>query len=224
VSAVRVVLACVLACACCPAVAQGAAATAAQVRALAAAAQRDPAALERLREIDVVDGRPGRLGDALRGSDADLRARLRVLAQAGPARGGAAPPGAARDQARDVLEQRRFQGTNVPSPLRDVRERIGEALRSAGRPFESVFRWLAERVPGGRAVLWVLLATFVLASAALFAGRAGTPREDAGADGASAGDEERMSAAQLRQEAEATSRRRCGCDSARASSSSTPAR
>ena len=205
-SAVRVVLACVLACACWPAVAQGAGATAAQVRSLAAAAQRDAAALERLRAIDVVDARPARLGAALRGSDAQVRARLRALAQDVPARGGGPAPAAARAQARDVLDQRRFQATKVPAPLRDVRERIGAALRSAGRPLESAFRWLAEQVPGGRAVVWVLLATFVLASAALFAGRAGARRQHAGA-GAGAPDEERVSAARLRQDAERAERR-----------------
>jgi hypothetical protein len=157
VSAVRVVLACALACACWPAVAQGEVATAAQVRPLAAAAaQRDAAA--------------------------------------------------ARAQARDILDQRRFQETKVPAPLRHVRERIGAALRSAGRPLESAFGWLAEHVPGGRAVVWALLATFVLGSAALFASRAGARPQNAGA-GAGAPGEERMSAARLRQEAERAERR-----------------
>jgi len=205
VSAARVVLACALACACWPAVAQGAEATAAQVRALAA--QRDAAALQRLRAIDAVDGRPARLGAALRGSDAQVRARLRALAQDVPARGGAPAPAAARAQARDVLDQRRFRETKVPAPLRDVRERIGAALRSAGRPLESALRWLAERVPGGRAVVWVLLATLVLGSAALLAGRAGAQPQDAVAAAGAPG-EERMSAARLRQEAERAERRR----------------
>ena len=205
-SAVRAVLACVVACACWPATAVAAEATAAEVRALAMAAQRDAAALQRLRSIDVVDGHPARLRDALRGSDADVRARLQALAQDAPSRGGAATQGAARQQARDVLAQRRFQRTEVPSPLRRVRERIGEALRSAGRPFEDGFNWLADRLPGGRPVLWALLATFVLAAAAFLAGRAGMREEVAAQAGAGAGDEERMSAARLRQEADSAER------------------
>ncbi len=205
-SAGRVVLACVVVCACWPAAAQAAAATAAEVRALAVAAQRDPAALARLRAIDVVAGRPVRLGAALRGTSAEVGARLRALAQAAPPRGGAATPAAARAQARDVLAQRRFQETKVPSPLRSVREQIGAALRSAGRPLQDAFNWLAARVPGGRAVLWALLATFVLAAAAVLAGRAGTHEPVAAHAGAGADDEERMSAARLREEADRAER------------------
>lgn len=205
-STVRAVLACVVACACWPAAAQAAEATAAEVRALAAAAPRDAAALERLRGIDVVDGRPVRLADALAGTGAEVRARLRALAQDAAPRAGATSPVAAREQARDVLAQRRFQETKVPSPLRRVRERIGEALHSAGRPFADAFSWLAERVPGGKAVLWVLLATLVLASAAVLAGRAG-PRDEVAADaGGGARDGERMSAARLREEADRAER------------------
>lgn len=205
-SAGRVVLAGVIVCVCWPAAAQAAEATAAELRVLAVAAQRDAGALERLRAIDVVDGRPAQLGDALRGNDAEVRARLRALAQEVPSPGGAATPAAAREQARDVLAQRRFQATKVPSPLRKVRERIGAALRSAGRPFEDAFNWLAERLPGGRAVLWVLLATFVLASAAILAGRAGTREEAAANAGDGAGDEERISAARLREQADRAER------------------
>jgi hypothetical protein len=212
VSPGRAALACVVACAGWPAVAHGAEATAGELRALAAAAQRDGAALARLRAVDVVDGRPVRLGDALRGSDADVRARLRALAQPAPprgadARGGAPTAGTARAQAREVLAQRRFQRTKVPSLLRDVRERIGEALRSLGRPFASAFTWLANRVPGGPPVLWALLGACVLATAALLARRAGSQREeDAARDAAAGAGEPRMTAARLRQEAERAER------------------
>ena len=199
------VLACVLACAGWPAAAQGAEATAGEVRALAAAAERDTAALARLRAIDVVDGRPVALAAVLQVDAAELRARLRALAQETPSAEGPSP-GAARSAARDVLDQRRFQPTNVPSPLRDVRERIGEGLRSLGRPLEDAFRWLTEQVPGGAPVLWALLATFVLTLAALLAGRAGAQREAAGAAAEGLPGEERMSAAQLRSEAERAER------------------
>jgi hypothetical protein len=208
----RAVLACALACAAWPAGAHAATATAAEVRALAAAAQRDAAALQRLRAVDVVDGRPAALADALRGTDAEVQARLRALAQnasVGRDPAGAAPtPGAAREQARDVLAQRRFQRTKVPSPLRNVRKRVGEALRSAGRPFAAALRWVAQTVPGGRPVLWALLATAVLALAAFLAGRSGArPDEADGRDDACGDAEQRMSAARLRQEAERAERR-----------------
>jgi hypothetical protein len=206
----RAALACVVASAGWPAAAHGAEATAGEVRALAAAAQRDSAALARLRAVDVVDGRRARLGDALRGSDADVRARLRALAQppAPPGAVGAAPrAGTAREQAREVLAQRRFQRTKVPSLLHDVRERIGEALRSLGRPFESAFNWLANRLPGGSPVLWALLGACVLAAAALLARRAGSQREEDRSRDAAAGDGgARMTAVRLRQEAERAER------------------
>jgi len=207
----RAALACALACAAWPAVAEGAAATGAEVRALAAAAQRDPAALQRLRAVDVVDGRPAALADALRGTDREVRTRLRALAQdtsAGRAAGGAPPtPGAAREQAREVLAQRRFQRTKVPSPLRDVRRRVGEALRSVSRPFEAAFRWLIGTIPGGRPVVWALLAIAVLALAAFLARRAGARRDQADAPDVRGEDEARMSAVRLRREAEAAERR-----------------
>jgi Domain of unknown function (DUF4129) len=205
------VLAWALACAGWPAVARGAEATAGEVRRLAAAAQRDHAARARLRAIDVVDGSPARLREALRGPDAEVRARLRALAQgsaASAAEGSGLSSGAAREQAREVLAQRRFQRTRVPSPLRRARERVGEALRSLGRALAGAFRWVAGWLPGGRPVLWVLLATFVLASTAFFAGRAATRRQDAAAGERGGGErEDRMSAAGLRQDAERAERR-----------------
>jgi len=59
----------------------------------------------------------------------------------------------AREQARDVLADRRFRPTPVPSPLRSVREEIGKIVRSLGRPFESAFRWAAGWFPGGSLLL-----------------------------------------------------------------------
>jgi hypothetical protein len=204
------VLACALTCAAWPAAARGAEGTAGEVRALAAAAQRDPAALQRLRAIDTVDGRPARIGAALRGGDADVRARLRALAQAPGAQAiPVASPAGAREQARDVLAQRRFAPTGVPAPLRSVRERIGAALRSLGRPFVAAFNWVADWLPGGAGVLWAALAAAALAAAAVVAARAGAGRARAADAGGVAGTarRERVSAARLRQEADRAERR-----------------
>jgi hypothetical protein len=204
------VVACALAWAAWPAAACGAEATAAEVRGLATAALRDPVALRRLRAIDVVDGRPVRLDAALRGTDADVRARLRGLAQAAQRPAPAAPgPGRAREQARDVLAQRRFRATAVPAPLRGLRERVGAALRSLGRPFEDVFGWVAGWLPGGRLVLGALLAAAALGAAAALAKRAGERRAGLGPElgVAGAGRDERLSAARLRQEADRAERR-----------------
>ncbi len=204
------VLACALACGCQPAVAHGAEVTATELRALAREAQRDPAVLERLREVDVVDGRAVAVGEALRGSDADVRARLRALAAEGAPAGGpgsAAAAARARRQARDVLAQRRFQPSSVPAPLRSVRERIGDALRQLGRPFEAAFRWIASWLPGGSSLLWALIAGLVLGGAAVLAARAGARRRlAAGGVAGEGGGRERVSAAQILRDAERAER------------------
>lgn len=109
----------------------------------------------------------------------------------------------AREQARDVLAQRRFHPTNVPAPLRSVRERIGAALRSLVAPFQDAFEWLARRVPGGKALLYVLLG-LVMVTAAAAIGRRVAARDagvGVGAGGATGG-RERPSAARLRQDAD----------------------
>jgi hypothetical protein len=109
---------------------------------------------------------------------------------------------AAREQARDVLAQRRFHATSVPAPLRSVRERIGEGVRALGEPFASAFGWVASWLPGGRVVLFVLLALAAIAVAAALARRAGGRAAGAEGAGAGAGGRERLSAARLRQEAD----------------------
>jgi len=207
------VLACAAACAAWPAAARAEEATSAQVRALASDAQRDPAALARLRRIDVVDGRRVALADVLRGSDADVHARLQALAASAdaPAPAGPAAPAAAaraREQARDVLAERRFQPTSVPAPLRSVRERIGETLRKLGRPFEDGFNWIAGWFPGGSVLLSVVLAALALGAAAALAARAAARRAGgATARGAGGRAHDRPSASQLRAQAEAAERR-----------------
>ena len=108
----------------------------------------------------------------------------------------------AREQARDVLADQRFQPSGVPQPLREPRERIGEALRALGGPFEDAFAFLAELLPGGPPVLWALLGALVLGAAVFLATRAGARRVRAGADGAAGTVGVRPSAAKLRAEAD----------------------
>lgn len=144
-----------------PAGAPAAEATSAEVRSLAASG--DAAALERLRTIDLVDGRPVDLRRALGTRDpAELRARLEALAQA-PAAGGADTT--ARADARDVLDQRKYKRSTVPQPLRAPFERLGEWLRD-------VYDWLVERVPGGDFGLWTLVAAVVLLLGGILSSRA----------------------------------------------------
>lgn len=111
--------------------------TAGELHELVQRASSDPAALSALRRVDRVDGRPVDLDRALAGaSGPDLDARLRALdpgasVAAGP-RGGDEP----RDQARRILEERRFHPGSVPRPFRGVFRTLGRWLRPLVEPLE----------------------------------------------------------------------------------------
>jgi hypothetical protein len=135
--------------------------TSAQVRELARAAASDPAALERLREADAVDGRRVGLRQALAGATGRaLEARLRLLAAGGGPATGGAEPGRARDDARRILSQRRFRRHDAPRPFHGVLTFLSDRVVA---PLASAF--------GGRRVLWVVLAAIVLVAAAAVASR-----------------------------------------------------
>jgi hypothetical protein len=140
--------------------------SAAELRALAQRAPDDPGALERLRGVDAVDGAPvdvdGALGEASGGA---LRARLEALAGGGGAR--AAAPGDPRADAREIVAQRRFRGTRVQGPFRAVLDRIGSWLK----PLGDLVPRLDRALPGGRAVVWTVLAIAVLVLGWLLGGR-----------------------------------------------------
>jgi len=161
-----------------PAVARGADATTAEVRSLAAAALRDPSTVQRLRAIDRVDGRPVRLADALGGTPAELRSRLRLLAGEG-GRGSPAQAPAARRAARDVLSDERYRDRSLPRPLRGVFAWAGDQLAPIWRWIAGRFEALAGGLPGGRTTLWALLAGSILAASTLLAIRAASRRQSA---------------------------------------------
>lgn len=147
------------------------AATGAEVQRLAASAARgDASALAQLRRIDSVDGRQVDLAAALDAEDEELRARLATLAAGGAS--GRAGGAEARREAAEILDERRFHGSSVPRPLHGVLEWLGEKLRFLARPFD----WLAERVPGGPAALWIAIGGLVVALAVLVAVRLGARR------------------------------------------------
>jgi hypothetical protein len=115
----------------------------AEVRSLAARAADDPAALERLREVDSVDGRPVAIAAALDGaSDAALRARLRVLAREVSTGGDGTAAAGARRRARAVLSEGRFH-ERVPQPLKRPLQRLGDWLEGI---------WFS--LPGGPSGRW----------------------------------------------------------------------
>jgi hypothetical protein len=141
--------------------------SAAELRALAARAIDDPAALERLRAVDSVDGRPADLAAALDGaSQPERAARLRALARdaAGDAR---TDREQARREARDIVSGRRFSPLQVPGPFRGLLERLADWVA----PLLDVIPALDDIVPGGRPVVWALLVLLVGGVAALVAGR-----------------------------------------------------
>jgi hypothetical protein len=80
-----------------------------------------------------------------------------VLAQGGP-------PDAdvARAHTREILQERRFRGSSVPRPFSGLVRWLGDRLEPVGDFFDD----LAVRIPGGRPVLFLILAAIVLLLAA----------------------------------------------------------
>jgi hypothetical protein len=143
-------------------------ASSSEVRSLAARAADDPAALARLRRIDVVDGRPMRLRAALRGATrGELERRLRVLASATRV----AEARDARAEARAILAQRKYRGSEVPRPFHGLLVWVGEKVSAFGRAIDRV-------VPGPPFVAWLILAGLVVLIASTLSTR--TARRRAG--------------------------------------------
>ena len=135
-------------------------ATSAQVRALAARASHDPAALAELTRIDRVDGVRMDLGRALQGKRGrSLDARLGVLAAGSAVVRGASGP--ARDEARSILAQRRYRGSSVPRPLHGLLHWLGQKFAFVGR----AFNWVGGLIPGGDATLWTILGALLVGGA-----------------------------------------------------------
>jgi hypothetical protein len=171
-----VVLVALLAVALVPASAAAEAVSGAQLRELAAQAVDDPAALERLRGVDRVDGRPADLALALDADGAELRARLAAL---GAVAGGEGDAGAARAEAQEIVSGRRFTGTEVPGPFRGALEQIADWIA----PVLDLIPALDDLLPGGRPVVWALLLLGIGALAAALAGRGLRGRVSGGRDG-----------------------------------------
>ncbi len=137
----------------------------AEIRALAERAVRDPAALEVLRDVDRVGGRPVDIAGALAAeSPRALRARLEALAAGGaPA---PEPPSAAtaRERAAAELAGREYDESSLPRPLRSPLEQLADLLDDA-------FAWLVGILPGGRVSGLSLIAALVLVVALVLAQR-----------------------------------------------------
>jgi len=124
------------------ATAPAAAERAAEVRELARQAHRDPAALERLREVETVDGRPADFERALDGAEGEeLSRRLDVIESSAGNVDQVTPPltgDGAQRQARRIQESDRYRPDDPPRPLAGLLRRIGELLEPITNPFGNV--------------------------------------------------------------------------------------
>ncbi len=103
---------------------------------------------------------------------------------------------AARTQARQILNERRFKGSSVPRPFAGLLRWLGDRLQ----PVVDVFDRLSLRV--GRGLFWSLVAVLVLVAAALLARGSIRRHAAAAARTARAGSPSRESPAALEREAE----------------------
>ena len=179
-------------------------ATAEEVRDLAARATEDPEARARLEAIDSVDGTPVDLERALEGAEGEqLEARLETLAGDGPA--DSVDPERARAQAESVLEQGKFQSSELPRPFKGLLDEIGERLRPVGDWLADLLNDVTGGHPGWGLVVLLGIAGIGAAIAsrkviARRARRASESRERAQA-------EERASAAELESRADTAERK-----------------
>jgi hypothetical protein len=143
--------------------------TSEELRALAERAASDPASLARLRGVDQVDGRPVDLRRALDGADGeDLRSRLRTLATGagggpGPAAGATSPS----DEARAILDGRKFKPAPALRPFRGVLRQLGDWLRPIGGPLARFWDRVAGNTPGRVLLVIAVIGVAALASMAL---------------------------------------------------------
>ncbi len=131
----------------------------------------DPVALEKLRRIDSVEGRPVDLERALSGAQGtELRDRLDALAQIES--GDPLDTSTAKSRAEAILSSERFRAAPPPRPFAGLAERL-EQLTA---PIERWFARLARNIPGGGPTLWLIVAIAVVVLAVLAALRAAARR------------------------------------------------
>ena len=141
-----------------------------ELRALAQRARTDPTALEQLREVEEVDGRPMDVGSALEGArPAELDVRLRELSGDISDGGGSAP--AARRDAHEILEGDRYQDSELPRPFRGALRWIGERLEPVFGPIGRGIGAVATDPIGALLIGAAVVLTAVFVSTRLIAAR-----------------------------------------------------
>jgi hypothetical protein len=130
---------------------------------LVARAADDRRALEQLRSVREVDGRPVDMARALAGAEGQgLASRLQALSAGRPPAGPAVAPAEARAQAGDVLNSRRFKPARVPRPFAGILRTLGRWLEPIGEPLGRIWSRVTDSL-GGQLLL--VAAVFALASA-----------------------------------------------------------
>lgn len=145
--------------------------TGTQLQDLAARAAGDPRALADLRAVREVDGRPVDMGRALSGAEGPgLAARLQALS-GGAAAGPAVASDQARQEARDVLEGRRFKPARVPRPFAGILRTLGRWLEPGGEPLGRLWRRVVDTVAGKLVLVGLVFLVAALISLRLVARR-----------------------------------------------------
>src|SRR6185295_9764618 len=67
----------------------------------------------------------------------------------------------ARAEARRILSERKYRGTDLPRPLHGFLEWLGRRFHFVSRFWD----WVARHVPGGNRLLWTILAAAIVAVA-----------------------------------------------------------
>ena len=116
--------------------------------------------------------------------------------------GGEVDPETAREQARDILGQRRYQPTDVPRPFEGLLDWLGDRLRPIGDFFDR----LLSSWPGRLALIGGLIALVAVVATAIARRRTLGVAADGGRGRERAG-EESIDPAQLERDADAAERR-----------------
>lgn len=160
-----------------------------EVLELAHEATFDDDALERLKDIDSIDGRPvdmERLVAGARGTDIEDRVAA-LVSETPPSTATGRDPAADRAEAEQILEQERYRPQEIPRPFRGPLEWIADRLEPVGNAVDAFFGWvadlfgrIADGTPGGAATLWlfigVAVVTIVAAQTKKVIGRRGRSR------------------------------------------------
>jgi hypothetical protein len=141
-----------------------------EFRRLAAQAIDDEGALEQLRDIDEVDGRPFDF-DATLGKEDGKALDRRLTTLAGDADETAPDASSARDETQAILRQERFQPVGLPRPFRGLLQRLGRIIEPVLDPIRRAFLWLADRVPGGTKTVLALVGVLIAVLVAVFVRR-----------------------------------------------------